>query len=79
MSYKDNDDKNASLNVLSFDTGHFFLSEPHTVYDPPPGFLLNETEEGLYFQSQSLSQFPPGKYRQQKNVKLQIHSKQPNI
>ncbi len=48
----------------------FLLSEPHTVFDPPPGSLLNGTEEGLYFPSQSLSQFPPGKYRQQNTVKL---------
>lgn len=30
------------------------LSELRTASYPPPGSLLNGTEEGLYFQSQSL-------------------------
>lgn len=34
----------------------------HTVFYLPPGSLWSETEEGLYFQRQSLVQFPPGNY-----------------
>lgn len=52
--------------------GYFASFVLHTVFYLPLGSLLNGTEEGLYYQSQSLSQFPPGKYRQQYTFKLPL-------